>query len=146
MVASRRESEAHSDPPIEVSLPGQWGPMLRSMCGGPVRDIIACMEITNVKVVDHHTGLVTQGMTPEMDSECGVIHQNFLETHHLTYWQLVILPIFATTYVLVFSCPPGAEEKPNYILTNISDLVAEISEMLALHHQQWSSGKIHSHE
>ncbi len=97
------------------------------------------MEITNVKVVDHKTGLVTQGITPELDSQCSVIHKKFLETYQLTYWQLVVLPIFTTSYVLIFSCPSGVDEKPNYKLGNIQDLAAEISETLETHHQQWSS-------
>ena len=97
------------------------------------------MEVTNVKVVDHQTGLVTQGITPELDSECGIIHQNFLEAHHLTYWQLIILSIFATTYVLIFSGASGVDETPNYKLGNIKDLVAEVDETLESHHQQWST-------
>ena len=96
------------------------------------------MEITSVTVVDHKTGLVTQGITQELDLQCGVIHEKFLEAHQLTFWQLVVLPIFATTYVLIFSCPSGVDEKPNYRLGNIQDLVAEISETLETHHQQWS--------
>ena len=96
------------------------------------------MEVTNVKVVDHQTGLVTQGIIPELDSECGVIHQNFLEANHLTYWQLIILPIFATTYVLIFSGASGVES-PNYKLGNIKDLAAEVNETLESHHQQLSA-------
>ena len=97
------------------------------------------MEITNVKVVDHNNGLVTQGLTPDLDSQCGVLHQKFLETNHLTHWQLVILRVFATTYVLIFSCASGVDEKPNYKLGNIQDVAADISETLESHYQQWSS-------
>jgi hypothetical protein len=103
------------------------------------------MEITNVKVMDHQTGLVTQGITPELDSQCGVIHEKFLEAHQLTFWQLVVLPIFATTYVLIFSCASGIDEKPNYKLGNIQDLAAEVTEILELHHQQWSSRILPKH-
>jgi hypothetical protein len=97
------------------------------------------MEITEVKIMDHKTGLVTQGITPALDSQCGAIHQKFLETYHLTYWFLVVLPIFTTTYVLIFSCPSGLDETPNYKLANIQDVIAEISEILESHHKQWSS-------
>jgi hypothetical protein len=96
------------------------------------------MEITNVKVVDHKTGLVTQGLTPELDSGCDAIHQKFLEAHHLTYWQLAVLPIFARPYVLIFSCPSGVDEKPNYKLGDIQDLISEVTETLETHHEQWS--------
>jgi len=97
------------------------------------------MEITNVKVVDHKNGLITQGLTPELDSQCGVMHQKFLASHDLTYWQLVVVPIFATIHVLIFSCPAGVDEKPNYKLGNMQDLAVQISETLESHHQQWSS-------
>src|SRR4051812_23740723 len=96
------------------------------------------MEIRDVKVVDHKNGLVTQGLTSELDSQCGVIHQKFLESHELAYWELVVIPIFATIHVLIFSCPAGVNEKPNYKLGNMQDLAVQISETLESHYQQWS--------
>jgi hypothetical protein len=96
------------------------------------------MEITNIKVVDHQNGLVTEGIAPELDSECNVIHQKFLEAHRLTYWQLVVVAVFATSYVMIFSCAPGVGEKPNYKLGNMQDFATEISETLEAHHHQWS--------
>jgi hypothetical protein len=69
------------------------------------------MDATNIKVVAHKTGLVTQGVTPELDLACRATHQKFLDAHHLTYWQLVILQVFGTPYVVIFS---GHGELPVY--------------------------------
>ena len=93
-------------------------------------------EISNVKVVDHKTGLITLGLAPELDSECGVIHQKFLADHHLAYWQLIILPVFATVHILIFSGASGGDESPNYKLGNIEDLGTQVNETLESHHQQ----------
>jgi hypothetical protein len=86
--------------------------------------------------VDHSTGLITQGIAPEADAECDRIHQQFLKTHKLTYWQLVILPVFSTTQVVIFSGASGGTESPNYKLGKITDLTADITEMLEAHYQQ----------
>src|SRR5258708_34984220 len=97
------------------------------------------MQITNVEVLDHETGLITQGIAPELDSECSLIHQRFLDAHHLTYWRLVILPVFATSYVVIFSGTMNPDESPNYKLGQIKDLAAELNEVLESHHEQWSA-------
>jgi hypothetical protein len=94
------------------------------------------MEVTNVKVVDHSTGLITQGIFPEADAECDRIHQQFLKTNKLTYWQLVILPVFSTAHVVIFSGASGGTESPNYKLGNISDLTTDVTEMLEAHYKQ----------
>jgi hypothetical protein len=94
------------------------------------------MEVTNVKVVDHATGLITQGLAPEADSDCDRIHRQFLKTHNLTYWQLVILPVFSTAHVVIFSGASDRSESPNYKLGNIKDLTADVTEMLETHYKQ----------
>jgi hypothetical protein len=94
------------------------------------------MEVTNVKVVDRANGLITQGLAPEADAECDRIHQGFLNIHKLTYWQLVILPVFATTHVVIFSGASGGTESPNYKLGNTKDLTADVREMLETHYKQ----------
>jgi len=94
------------------------------------------MEVTNVKVVDHSTGLITQGIAPEADAECDRIHRQFLKTHTLPYWQLVILLVFSTSRVVIFSGASGGTESPNYKLGNISDLTADVTEMLETHYKQ----------
>ena len=96
------------------------------------------MEMTTVEVIDQKTGLVTQGITSQLDTQLGLIHQKFLETHRLTYWQLVIQRIFATPYLLIFSRPSGLDEKPNYKLGDIQGLADEITETLETHYQQCS--------
>lgn len=93
------------------------------------------MEVTTVKVVDHSTGLITQGIAPEADAECDRIHQEFLKTHTLTYWQLVI-PVFSTAHVVIFSGASGGTESPNYKLGNINDLTADVTEMFEAHYKQ----------
>jgi len=94
------------------------------------------MEVTNVKVVDHSTGLITQGIAAEADAECDRIHQQFLKTHKLTFWQLVILPVFSTAHVVIFSGASGGAESPNFKLGNIKDLTTEVTEMLEAHYEQ----------
>jgi hypothetical protein len=64
------------------------------------------------------------------------MHQQFLKTHKLTYWQLVILPVFSTAYVVIFSGASGGTESPNYKLGNINDLTADVTEMLETHYKQ----------
>jgi hypothetical protein len=94
------------------------------------------MEVTDVKVMDHGTGLITQGLATEADSECDRIHRQFLKTHNLTYWQLVILPVFSTTHVMIFSGASGGTKSPNYKLGNTNELAADITEMLETHFKQ----------
>ena len=94
------------------------------------------MEVKDVQVVDHGTGLITQGLAPEADSACDRIHQQFLNAHKLSFWQLVILPVFSTTHVLIFSGAAGGSESPNYRLANAQDLGAGITEMLETHFKQ----------
>jgi hypothetical protein len=94
------------------------------------------MEVTDVKVVDHSNGLITQGIAPEADLECDRIHQQFLKTHRLTYWQLVILTVFSTSHIVIFSGASGGSESPNYKLGNIKDLTADVTEMLETHYGQ----------
>jgi len=96
------------------------------------------MDATNIKVVAHKTGLVTQGVTPELDLACRVTHQKFLDAHHLTYWHLVILQVFGTPYVVIFSGASGGDESPNYKLGDVQSLPAQIEEILESHHGQWS--------
>ncbi len=94
------------------------------------------MEVTNVKVVDHSTGLITQGLAPEADAECDRIHQQFLKTYKLTRWQLVIVPIPSTAHVLIYSGASGGTQSPNYKLANMSDLKVDLTEMLETHYKQ----------
>jgi hypothetical protein len=97
------------------------------------------MEVTTVEVMDHKTGLVTQGITLQLDEQLAVIHRKFLDTHQLAYWQLIIQNIFGTPNLLIFSRPSGADEKPNYKLGDLQGLAEEITETLETHYQQWSS-------
>src|SRR5580700_10261483 len=94
------------------------------------------MEVTNVEVMDHSTGLITQGLAPGADEECDRIHRQFLRTNKPTYWQLVILPVFSTAHVVIFSGASGGTESPNYKLGNINDLTADVTEMLEAHYKQ----------
>jgi len=94
------------------------------------------MEVTNVKVVDHSTGLITEGIAPEADAGCDRIHQQFLKTHMLTYWQLVIVAVFSTAHVVIFSGASGGAESPNYKLGNVNDLTVDVTEMLETHYKQ----------
>jgi|HubBroStandDraft_2_1064218.scaffolds.fasta_scaffold667041_1 hypothetical protein len=64
------------------------------------------------------------------------MHQQFLKTHKLTYWQLVILPVFSTAHVLIFSGAWGGSENPNFKLGNINDLTADVTEMLETRYKQ----------
>jgi|KBSMisStandDraft_5_1062788.scaffolds.fasta_scaffold25668_3 hypothetical protein len=97
------------------------------------------MEVTTVEVMDHKTGLVTQGITPQLDAQLAVIHQKFLDTHRLASWQLVIQRVFGTPDLLIFSRPSGSDETPNYKLGDLEGLADEITETLETHYQQWSS-------
>ena len=56
--------------------------------------------------------------------------------------ELVILPVFATTYVVIFSGTMSADESPNYKLGKIKDLAAELNEVLESHYQQWSAREV----
>jgi hypothetical protein len=94
------------------------------------------MEVTTVKVVDHSTGLITEGIAPEADAECDRIHQQFLKTHKLTYWQLVIVAVSSTAHVVIFSGASGGTESPNYKLGSMNDLTVDVSEMLETHYKQ----------
>ncbi len=95
------------------------------------------MEVISVKVLDYKTGLVTQGVTAELDESCRVAHQQYLKAHNLTYWQLVILRVFGTHFLVVFSCPAGENEIPNYKLVCTSELTDQIPEILEAHYTQW---------
>jgi hypothetical protein len=97
------------------------------------------MQITNIEILDHKTGLITQGIATELDSDCSAMHQRFLDAHQLAYWKLVILPIFSTTYVVIFSGAIDANETPNYKLGRLKDLDADVKEVLEAHHAQWSA-------
>jgi hypothetical protein len=59
--------------------------------------------------VKHENGLVTPGLPPELDLVCRAAHQKFLDVNTLTYWQLVIVQIYSTPYVLIFSGAIGAD-------------------------------------
>lgn len=97
------------------------------------------MQVTNIEILDHETGLITQGITPILDSECSTMHQRFLDAHQLTYWKLVILPVFSTTYVVLFSGAIDANETPNYKLGQLNTLATDVNEVLESHHEQWSA-------
>ena len=102
------------------------------------------MDATNIKVVEHENGLVMQGLTPELDSVCRVAHQQFLDAHTLTYWQLVILQIYGTSYVVIFSGASGGDESPNYELGDVKNLSNQVETILRSHHEQWKNRTQHS--
>ena len=102
------------------------------------------MDTTNIKVVEHENGLVTQGLTPELDSVCRVAHQRFLDANTLPSWQLVILQIYGTPYVVIFSGASGGDESPNYKLGDIENLSDQVEESLRSHYEQWKTRAQHS--
>ena len=102
------------------------------------------MDAINIKVVEHKNGLLIQGLTPELDSVCRVAHQKFLDDHTLTYWQLVILQIYGTPYVVIFSGASGGDESPNYELGNVENLSNQVETILKSHHEQWKNRTGHS--
>ena len=102
------------------------------------------MDTTNIKVVEQENGLVTQGLTPELDSVCRVAHQRFLDANALTYWQLVILQIYGTSYVVIFSGASGGDERPNFELGDLENLSNQVETILRSHHEQWKNRTEHS--
>jgi hypothetical protein len=97
------------------------------------------MNAVNTEVVEHENGLVTQGLSSELDPLCLDAHQSFLRTNMLTYWQLVILQVYGTPYVVIFSGASGGDETPNYKLGDVQNLIAEVEEILKAHYEQWRS-------
>jgi hypothetical protein len=87
-------------------------------------------------VADHKNGLVTAGVTPELDETCRTIHQTFLAARRLTWWQLIILQIFGTPHILIFSGASGHDEAPDYVLADAPSLATRVEEILASHHEQ----------
>ena len=102
------------------------------------------MDAINIKLVEHENGLVMQGLTPELDSVCRIAHQKFLDAHTLTYWQLVILRIYGTSYVVIFSGASGGGESPNYQLGDVENLSNQVETILRSHHEQWKNRAQHS--
>ena|SRR5436190_5489398 len=94
------------------------------------------MKATNIELVEHDNGLVTQGLSPELDAICGVTHQSFLKANNLALWQLVILKVYGTSYAVIFSGASGGDEAPNFTLGNIQNLGAQIEEILGSHYAQ----------
>ncbi|HEX4134384.1 MAG TPA: hypothetical protein VHY84_07245 [Bryobacteraceae bacterium] len=89
-----------------------------------------------VAIADHENGLVTAGLTPELDETCRTVHQTFLAARHLTWWQLIILQIFGTPHILIFSGASGHDEAPDYVLADALSLATRVGEILASHHEQ----------
>ena|ERR1051326_8075308 len=96
------------------------------------------MNVVKIGLVEHENGLVTQGLSPELDSICGVTHQDFLKVNTLTYWQLVVLQVYRTPYAFIFSGASG-DETPDFTLANIQNLRAQIEEILGSHYERWHS-------
>ncbi len=69
------------------------------------------MNAANTEVVEHENGLVTQGPGSELDSLCLAAHQSFLKANTFTYWQLVILQVYGTPYIVIFSGASGGEKR-----------------------------------
>ena len=97
------------------------------------------MNTINIELVEYENGLVTQGLSPELNSICGVTHENFLKVNTLTYWQLVVLQVYKTPYAFIFSGASGGDEIPNFTLGNVQTLRAQIEELLGSHYERWHS-------
>ena len=97
------------------------------------------MNAINIELVEHENGLVTQGLSPELNSICGVTHENFLKVNTLTYWQLVVMQVYKTSYAFIFSGASGGDETPNFTLGNVQTLRAQIEEILGSHYERWHS-------
>ena len=97
------------------------------------------MKAINIELVEHENGLVTQGLSPELNSICGVTHENFLKVNTLTYWQLVVMQVYKTPYAFIFSGASGGDEIPNFTLGNVQTLRAQIEELLGSHYERWHS-------
>jgi hypothetical protein len=89
-----------------------------------------------VDIADHKNGMVTAGLTAELDEACRATHQAFLAARHLTWWQLIILQIFGTPHILIFSGASGHDEAPDYVLADAPSLATRVGEILATHHDQ----------
>src|SRR6266576_1774812 len=97
------------------------------------------MNAINIELVEHENGLVTQGLSPELNSICGVTHENFLKVNTLTYWQLVVMQVYKTPYAFIFSGASGGDETPNFTLGKVQTLRAQIEELLGSHYERWHS-------
>src|ERR1041385_5531987 len=90
----------------------------------------------NVPAVDHENGMMTLGLTPELDEGCRIAHEGFLAARRLTYWQLIVVQIPGTPHFLIFSGATGGREIPDYTLAVSATLIQRIEEILTAHYEQ----------